>query len=56
LVYLLSIISLGSLELNLTLRNIVIGLGVSSIIGTVAGIVPAALAAKLDPVVAIRSQ
>jgi len=56
LVYLLSFMSLGSLELNLTLRNIVIGLGVSSIIGTVAGIVPAALAARLDPVVAIRSQ
>ncbi|HEX9651939.1 MAG TPA: ABC transporter permease [Cyclobacteriaceae bacterium] len=56
LVYFLSFMSLGSLELSLSIRNVAIGLGVSSIIGTVAGIVPAALAARLDPVEAIRMQ
>ena len=55
LVYLLSLTSLGTLELTLTFRNIAIGLGVSSMIGTLAGIIPAALAARLDPVIAIRS-
>jgi len=55
LVYLLSFMSLGTLELTLTIRNIAIGLGVSTIIGTLAGIIPAALAARLDPVIAIRS-
>ncbi len=55
LVYLISFISLGTLELTLTFRNVIIGLGVSSAIGTLAGIIPAALAARLDPVIAIRS-
>lgn len=55
LVYLLSFLSLGSLDLTLTFGNVVLGLGVASIIGTVSGIVPAAIAARLDPVMAIRS-
>ncbi len=54
LVYLCTFIPLGSLEVNLTVKNIVLGLGVSSVIGMVAGIVPAAVAARLDPVAAIR--
>ncbi|MEL7001943.1 MAG: ABC transporter permease [Bacteroidota bacterium] len=48
-------IPLGSLEVSLTVKNIVLGLGVSAIIGTVSGIIPAALAARMDPVIAIRS-
>lgn len=48
-------IPLGSLEVTLTIKNIVLGLGVSAIIGTVSGIIPAALAARMDPVIAIRS-
>ena len=32
------------------MKNIVLGLGVSSVIGLVSGIVPAAMAARLDPV------
>ncbi|MEM7110055.1 MAG: ABC transporter permease [Bacteroidota bacterium] len=55
LVYLITFIPLGSLEVSLTIKNIAIGLGVSTIIGTVSGIIPAALAARLDPVIAIRS-
>ena len=55
LVYLMTLIPFGSLVVVLTLKNIVLGLGVSSIIGLVAGIVPAAMAARLDPVAAIRA-
>ncbi len=55
LVYLLSFISLGSLDLVLSLKNITIGLGVSAAIGTASGIIPAAIAARMDPVLAIRS-
>jgi len=55
LVYLLSFIPLGSLDLILSFNNILLGLGVSSAIGVVAGIVPATLAARVDPVEAIRT-
>ncbi|MGK7395249.1 MAG: ABC transporter permease [Candidatus Cyclobacteriaceae bacterium M3_2C_046] len=55
LVYLLSFISLGSLELTLTITNIILGVGVSSVIGIVSGIIPAMVASRLDPVIAIRS-
>ena len=55
LVFLLSLMSLGSLELVLTFKNIILGLGVSAVIGMVSGIVPAALAARMDPVEAIRA-
>ncbi|MEM6525203.1 MAG: ABC transporter permease [Bacteroidota bacterium] len=55
LVYLITFIPLGSLVVSLTVKNIAIGLGVSTVIGTVSGIIPAALAARLDPVIAIRS-
>ena len=38
----------------MSLNNIILGLGVASVIGMVAGIVPAAMAARLDPVAALR--
>jgi putative ABC transport system permease protein len=56
LVFLLTFISLGSLELNLSLNNVALGLGVSAIIGMASGIIPAAIAARMDPVIAIRTQ
>lgn len=55
LVWLLTLVPFGSLEVVLSVPNIVLGLGVSSTIGLVAGIVPAAVAARLDPVIAIRA-
>ncbi len=55
LVYLLTFIPLGTFVIVLTAKNILIGLGVASIVGTVAGIVPAAIASKMDPVTAIRT-
>jgi putative ABC transport system permease protein len=56
IVYLITFIPFGSLEVVLTAKNIMIGLGVSSIIGILSGIIPAAAAARLDPVIAIRSK
>jgi putative ABC transport system permease protein len=56
LVYLLTFIPQDALELLLSLGNISLGLGVSVIIGVISGIIPAFLAANLDPVIAIRSK
>ncbi|WP_460961345.1 ABC transporter permease [Spirosoma litoris] len=56
LVYLLSFMSLGSLDLELTASNIALGLGVSSVIGVLSGIIPAFSASRLDPVIAIRAK
>lgn len=56
LVYLLTFIQLGTLELQLTAGNIALGLGVSSVIGVLSGIIPAFSASRLDPVIAIRAK
>lgn len=55
LVYLLTFVDLGSLDLIMSVKNITIGLSVSVVIGVISGIVPAGLAARMDPVIAIRS-
>src|SRR5687767_14817897 len=54
-VYLITFIPLGSLVVTLSMKNIVLGLTVSSVIGLVSGIIPAAMAARMDPVAAIRA-
>ena len=56
LVELLSFVKLGSLDVQLTPGNMLLGVGVSSVIGIVSGIVPAVIAARLDPVIAIRAK
>jgi putative ABC transport system permease protein len=55
LVYLGTFLDLGSFVLTLNLKNIVLGLGIASFVGVASGIIPAMMAARLDPVVAIRS-
>mgnify|MGYP001104799080 CR=1 FL=1 len=55
LVNLVTLIPLGSLTMVLSTSNIILGLLVSSIVGTAAGIIPAFIAARLDPVIAIRA-
>ena len=55
LVYAGTFIDLGSFVLTLNVKNIVLGIGISSFVGVASGIIPAMMAARLDPVVAIRS-
>jgi putative ABC transport system permease protein len=55
LVYLLSFLQIGSLELMLSVKNIILGLGVSVGVGIVSGLVPAIIASRMNPVEAIRA-
>jgi len=55
IVYLLTFIPLGNLEVQLSMKNVILAVVVSSTIGVVSGIVPSAKAARLDPVDAMRS-
>lgn len=56
LVFGLTLIPQDTLALLLSPANIALGLGVSAVIGTLAGIIPAIMAANLDPVLAIRAK
>lgn len=56
LVYLLEFIPLGdSFQVELSTKNIITGIIISSVIGVLAGIIPAISASRMDPVEAIRS-
>lgn len=57
LIYLLTLVASGasSFELQLTLKNVFVGVGFSVGIGVISGIVPASIAARMEPVEAIRS-
>ncbi len=56
LVFLITLIPMGSLEVFLSFKNIILGLSVAAIIGVISGIVPAFMASRMDPVIAIRTQ
>lgn len=56
LVYLISFVDLGSLDIILSASNITFGLFIASIIGILSGIIPASQAARMDPVIAIRAK
>ncbi|WP_026994591.1 ABC transporter permease [Flectobacillus major] len=56
IVWLIAQIPMGSLTLVLTFKNIFWGLFTSTIIGILSGIIPAWSAARMDPVIAIRSK
>jgi len=56
LVVVITYIPQDALPLTLTIKNIFSGLIISSFIGILSGIIPAWVAAKMDPVIAIRSK
>lgn len=56
LVYFLSFLPLGSLDIILSSGNILFGIIIASVIGVISGIIPAWQASSLDPVIAIRSK
>ena len=56
LVFLITIIPQDMMKISLSVGNIVLGLGVSAVIGMLSGIIPAVLASNLHPVIAIRSK
>ncbi len=55
LVYLLTYVPIGRLELLLNLKNIIFAFALVVMIGVIFGILPALKASRMDPVVAIRS-
>jgi putative ABC transport system permease protein len=52
----LTFIPQDKLPILLTPANIILGLGISATIGLLAGMIPATLASRLDPVIAIRAK
>lgn len=56
LVFLITLIPMGDFQLVMKPANILLGLTVSSVIGMISGFVPALMASRMDPVVAIRAK
>lgn len=56
LVFLITLIPQDVLTLYMSTSNMITGILISSIIGVLSGLIPAVMAAKLDPVIAIRSK
>jgi putative ABC transport system permease protein len=56
LVWLVTLVPQEALPLTMSAGRIILGLLISVAIGVIAGIVPAVLAANLDPVIAIRAK
>ena len=54
-VFLLTLPDLGTFDLVISLDNVILGVTISSVIGILAGLLPALFASNLDPVEAIRS-
>jgi putative ABC transport system permease protein len=54
-VFLLTLPDLGTFDLIISLENVILGVTISSVIGIIAGLLPALFASNLDPVEAIRS-
>jgi len=48
--------NLWDFAIDLTMRNIILGVGISAVIGIVSGFIPAYMASRLDPVVAINAK
>jgi putative ABC transport system permease protein len=56
LVWLVTLIPQDALKMFMSADRIALGLGLSVLIGVISGIIPAVVAAMLDPVIAIRSK
>ena len=56
LVWLVTLVPQDALPLGMSVGRVVLGLLISVAIGVIAGIVPAVMAANLDPVIAIRAK
>ncbi|OON68197.1 ABC transporter permease [Hymenobacter sp. CRA2] len=56
LVWLVTLIPQDAMKIFMSLNRIVLGLGLSVLIGVISGIIPAVIAAMMDPVIAIRSK
>jgi len=54
-VFLMTLPDLGTFDLVISFKNVILGVTISSIIGILAGLLPAIFASNLDPVEAIRS-